>query len=479
MKKIFTPKPYQQTGIDHLGDHPIGALFAGMGLGKTAMVLARLSQDIADGSCKGALVIAPLRVSLFTWLEEVSKWHNFSWMRIVSLRTPEGMAAWHRGDACIYTLNYESLYIPRTARDGTTVDHGIIRKILHGKHPDDLPVDTIVWDELSKAKDPKSKRIQFFRKYRSKFKRHWGLTGTPIPNSHQDLFAQIRLLDDGALFGKHIGNFRQQYLEPVDFHERQWKVRADCEGMIEQKLLSYVLTLRSEDHLDIPPVTVEDVPVSLPPAVRVKYKKLEKELILRLTDAQVTAVNKGVLVGKLQQMLSGAVYADSLGNIYDLGAGEVKTVTQVHDGKIKALHKLVDREKAPMLVVIRYIHERERILAAFPQAKAFHSDLLGDWNAGKIPMLVAHPLSISHGLNMQSGGSRIVWVTLPFSTEEYNQTNARLARTGQKHPTQIFRLLVDGTLDDVVVSVLESRNNTQDNFLGVLSRNLKILNSIT
>jgi SNF2 family DNA or RNA helicase len=270
MKKIFTPKPYQQTGIDHLGDHPIGALFAGMGLGKTAMVLARLSQDIADGSCKGALVIAPLRVSLFTWLDEVAKWHNFSWMRIVSLRTPEGMAAWHRGDACIYTLNYESIYIPRTARDGTTVDHGIIRKILHGKHPDDLPVDTIVWDELSKAKDPKSKRIQFFRKYRSKFKRHWGLTGTPIPNSHQDLFAQIRLLDDGALFGKHIGNFRQQYLEPVDFHERQWRVRADCEGMIEQKLLAYVLTLRSEDHLDIPPVTVEDVPVSLPPAVRVK-----------------------------------------------------------------------------------------------------------------------------------------------------------------------------------------------------------------
>jgi len=477
---IFIPKPYQQTGIDHLGANPIGAVFAGMGLGKTAMVLARLSQDIADGSCRGALIVAPLRVSLFTWLDEVAKWENFRWMKIVSLRTPEGMAAWHRGDACIYTLNFESLYIPRTAADGSSVDHGIIKKILHGKHPDDLPVDTIVWDELSKAKSHKSKRIQFFRKYRSKFKRHWGLTGTPIPNSHQDLFAQMRLLDDGAMFGKHLGNFRQQYLEPIDFHERQWRVRPECQGMIEEKLLSCVLTLRSEDHLDIPPVTVEDISVSLPPAVKVKYKKLESELVLRLQDSQVTAVNKGVLVGKLQQMLSGAIYAESLSNIYNVGGEETKTVTQVHDAKIKALGKLVAREKgAPLLVVIRFIHERERILEAFPQAQAFHSDLLGDWNAGKIPMLVAHPLSISHGLNMQTGGSRIVWVTLPFSTEEYNQTNARLARTGQKHPTQIFRLLVDGTLDEVVVSVLESRNQTQDGFLQALSKNLKTLNSIT
>tara|TARA_R110000868_G_scaffold124963_8_gene330219 strand:- start:2987 stop:4423 length:1437 start_codon:yes stop_codon:yes gene_type:complete len=475
---IFTPKPYQQLGINHLGENDIAALFAGMGLGKTAMVLSRLASDIADGSCRGALIIAPLRVSLFTWIDEVAKWKNFKWMNIVSLRTPEGMAAWERGEACIYTLNYESIHIPRTTRDGEKLDYGIIKKILHGKKASELPVDTVVWDELSKAKNPSSKRIQFFRKYRSKFTRHWGLTGTPIPNSYQDIFAQIRLLDDGAMFGKVMGNFKTQYLEPEDFTERKWRVRPDCVGLIEEKLATIALTLRSEDYLDIPPVRVEDIPVVLPPKIKTVYKKMEKELIVTLENSQISAVNKGVLVGKLQQILCGSIYAESVESLFDPSI-DSRVTTIIHDAKVKALRKLFDEEgQKPMLVIIRFKHERAEVLKAFPEAVEFHSDRLSDWNAGKIKMMVAHPLSMSHGLNMQDGGSRITWVTLPFSTEEYDQTNARLARMGQTQETKIFRLIVEGTLDDGVAAVLEAKTETQDGFLKKLSRNMKVLRAV-
>jgi SNF2 family DNA or RNA helicase len=473
---IFTPKEHQTLGIDHLGRNELAILLAGMGLGKTAMVLERLNRDIPDGGCKGALVIAPLRVSLFTWRDEVAKWESFRWMRVVSLRTPEGLAAWERGDACIYTINYESLYIPRTnPKTGEITDHGLVAKLLKGKRASQLPVDTVIWDELSKAKNPSSKRIQHFRKYRNKFRRHWGLTGTPTPNSYVDLFAQVRLIDEGATFGKVMGNFKTQFLEPVDFHERKWRVRDDAKGVIELKLSRIALTLRSEDWLEIPPVITEDVEVAFPAKAAAIYKKLLKEMIVTLEDSKVKAVNKGVLIGKLQQFTGGAVYAESIEAIMR-GSSDTKTVTVIHDAKLKALRKLFDAHgRQPVIVAIKYKHERERILAAFPEAEAFHSDKLDRWNQGKIKMLVAHPLSMSHGLNMQSGGNRIIWFSMTHSLEEYEQLNARLARTGQKKETFIHRLVINGTVDDAVVAALEAKAESQDGFMELTSRNLVTL----
>ena len=396
----FTPFDYQRRGIDHLINNDEGGLFAGMGLGKTAMTLAALDHLISTGECKGALIVAPLRVSLFTWANEVEQWDNFKWMKIVSLRTEEGLAAWERGDACIYTINYESLFIPKYKNVGgkrTQVgDSGMMAKLLTA---DTIPVDTIVWDELSKAKSHKSKRINEFTKYRGKFKRHWGLTGTPAPNSYQDLFGQINLLDGGKRFGKFITHFLQQYFRPVNPYvpQQQWKweVTPGSTGLIEDKIKDMVLTLRSEDYLDIPPTEFTDIPVALPPKARTIYNRLEKELIIRLKDTKVKAVNQAVLVGKLQQVLGGAVYAHSVDTI--IATDETKVVTEIHDAKIKALHKLwVSEGKQPMIVATKFIHERERICAAIPEAVEFSSDKLDDWNAGKIPLLVAHPASMSH-----------------------------------------------------------------------------------
>lgn len=474
----FEPLTHQRMAIDHLLNNDIAALFAGMGLGKTGSTLAAYGELLATGASKGALVIAPLRVSLFTWLDEVAKWDDFRWMKIVSLRTPEGMASWQRGDACIYTINYESLYIPRHISKTEVVDHGFLSKHIKGKRPEQLPVDTVIWDELSKAKDPKSKRIKEFRRYRSKFKRHWGLTGTPAPNSHLDLFAQIRLLDDGATFGKQSRNFKIQYFEPVDFFQRKWQVREGCKGLIEEKLKRIALTLRSEDWLDIPPTEVVDVDVQLPAAALASYKKLQKEMLIRLEDEKIVAVTKAVLTSKLLQLTGGAVYAESLKEIFNTEEG-CKTVTHIHDAKIKALRKLFDDEgREPMIVAIKFKHERDRILAAFPEAVAFHSDHIPAWNRGEIKMLVAHPLSLSHGLNLQAGGSRVAWFTPTYAPEEYDQLNARVARTGQKDRTTIFRLLCPGTIDDAVVATLDAKGDNQAGLLQTL-KNLQVLAKIT
>ena len=477
----FTPREHQRLGINWLLERDEAALFAGMGLGKTAMTLAALSKLIADGDCRGALIIAPLRVSIFTWADEVAAWDEFRWMKIVSLRTEEGLASWDRGDAAIYTVNYESLFIPKykvaNGKRQVVGDTGIINRLLSGKRASHLPVDTVIWDELSKAKSHKSKRINEFKKHREKFRRHWGLTGTPAPNAHEDLFAQVGLLDGGKRLGKFITHFRTQYLQPenpfVPAVQQKWKVRPGCDGLVEKKIEDLALTLRSEDWLDIPPTETIDVEVALPAQARRLYAQLEKQMILMLKDSKVKAVNQGVLVGKLQQVTGGAVYAHDLKTI--IATDETKVVTEIHDAKIKALRKLWESEgKQPMLVATKFIHERERILAAIPEAVEFHSNKLDDWNAGKIPMLVAHPASMSHGLNMQHGGSRAVWFTPTFSSEEYDQFNARLARTGQTNETKIFHLIAPGTIDDAVLASLQSKQKNQSGLMKTL-RNLQVL----
>ena len=486
---IFTPFEHQELGINHLISNDEAGLFAGMGLGKTAMTLSAIAHHIANGDSKGVLIVAPLRVSLFTWVEEVAQWENFRWMKIVSLRTAEGLAAWERGDACIYTINYESLFIPKyemqlvkgKRKKVQVGDSGMLARLIKGKRASHLPVDTVVWDELSKAKNHKSKRIKEFTKYRDKFKRHWGLTGTPAPAGYQDLFAQINLLDGGARFGKFITHFLERYFEPVNAFvpavQRKWQVRQGCAGLIEDKIKDMILTLRSEDWLDIPPTEFIDVEVAMPAKAKGVYKTLEKELIVRLEDAKVKAINQAVLVGKLQQVLGGAVYAHDITQI--ITTEETKIVTEIHDAKIKALRKLWESEgKQPMIVATKFIHERKRILEAIPEAIEFSSDKLDDWNAGKIPLLIAHPASMGHGLNMQHGGSRAVWFTLTYDPQEYEQLNARVARTGQKNTTKIFHLMVPGTIDDAVLAAIRLKGDVQSGLLKTL-KNVQVLAAVS
>lgn len=456
----FTPLEHQKLAIDHLIKTPEALLFAGMGLGKTASVLSATNWLFSDGDMKGLLIVAPLRVAVLTWPDEIEKWADFRYMKVANLRTKQGKKDWKNGAAHIYTINYESL--PR-----------FIEERIKGRRASELPVDSVLFDEVDNAKNPSSKRIKTFRQFaRAKFRRAWGMTGTPTSNSRQDLFAQVRLIDQGKTFGKTFGKWQRQYFEPENTWSQYPKMvlRPGSEEALEKAISHMALVLRSEDWLKIPPVHTKDIQVTLPAAAKKIYKQVEKELLYTLeNDSEILAVNQAVLVAKLLQITSGAVYAQE---------GEDESTRRpetLHTAKIDALRKLhKDIGGEPLLVACQYRHEIGRILEAFPEARKFENHLLKDWNAGKIPLLVAHPKSIGHGLNLQAGGNIICWFSNNHSRGLYDQFNARLARQGQKAETTIYRLVCNGTVDDAVIAALSFKGDDQAAFLKTL-KNIKRL----
>jgi len=456
---LFSPLEHQHLAIDHMHEKDIALLFAGMGLGKTASTLEAFNRRFLDGDCKGVLIVAPLRVAVLTWPDEVKKWANFSWMRVANLRTKEGKRAWENGDAEIYCINYEAL--PTFSKNH-----------IHGKRAAQMPVDAVVFDEISVAKNPQSKRINAFRKYIPKFRIRQGLTGTPLPNSHLDLFAQVRLVDEGERFGKFSTHYRKTYFRPENEYSDfpKYVLRDGAKEIIEEKLSDIALTLLSKDWLKIPPTELIDVPTTMNKKARETYQRLEEELIVLLSNGEkLKAVNLAVLAGKLLQITGGACYKT------DEDDNATQEVETLHDSKIKALAKLYkDEGEEPILIACQYRHEIERVKKELG-AIEFSEENLPKWNEGKIPMMVAHPKSISHGLNLQHGGRIIVWYSLSYSRETYDQFNARLARTGQQHITKIFRLICPGTIDDAVAGVLHNKGANQSAFLDAMNNVQRLL----
>lgn len=445
----FNPEPVQKIAIKHLLANRCAALFMGTGLGKTASTLSAICELFKDGATKGVLIVAPLRVANLTWPAEIAKWVQFRWLKVANLRTREGWEMLENGTAHVYLCNFEML--PKIAD-----------KYFKGRRT--VSFDAVVFDELTKAKNHKSKRINSIRQYLYKHcDIFWGLTGTPTPNGLLDLFAQIRLLDKGERLSPSFGKFRKTYFDQIDFYGYKWEPKPDARQRIYKRLKDIALTLRREDWLDIPDMFIEDVEVSMPSEVRTKYKELEKELLIILEDnVELEAVNAAVLVNKLLQMTSGAVYYRSDKNYHIL-----------HDAKLKALLNTVknigDRN---CLIVYKYKHEVERILKLLPDARAFkdmkEKDAIEAWNAGKIRHLLVNPASMAHGLNMQQGGSDVVWYTLDWSSELYDQTNARVARRGQECETTIWRLLMNKSVDEAVAESLRSKNVEQSALLNAL-----------
>lgn len=445
----YNAEPVQVLAEEHLVNNKFAALFMGTGLGKTAATLAAMCELFRDGRTKAVLVIAPLRVCNFTWPDEMDKWDQFRWLRYANLRTEEGWKALQDRSAHVYLCNYEML--PKL-RD----------KYLKGNR--DVAFDAVVFDELTKAKNHNSKRINSVRQY---FYKHcdtrWGLTGTPTPNSLLELFAQIRLLDQGKRLGVSFGHFRETYFDKQDFYGYTWKVKPNSKERIYQRVGDIALTLSRQDWLDIPDVFVEDTDVSMPSEVKDMYKELEAELLIMLDDdKELEAQNAAVLVNKLLQMTSGAIY-------YEVG----EPYHNLHTAKIDALCKLVKRiGNSTTLIAYQYRHELDRIKKALPNAVGFKDmperELLDKWNQGEIAQLLVNPMSMAHGLNMQLGGSNVIWFSLPWSPELYDQTNARLARRGQECETTIHRLVMTGTMDEAVVEALRRKDEDQTALLVAL-----------
>lgn len=436
----FTPRPYQQEAIEWLLSRRQAALFSGCGLGKTAVVLTALKELLIGGGIRGALIVAPKRVAKWTWPQEAAKWSCLDWLRVSDVSTAKGLRDYHNRLSHVYTINYERLpgFMAKHYRRGTT--------------------DVVVWDELSKAKNHTSIRIRCFSKARKDHVWHWGLTGTPQPNSALDLFAQIRLLDGGERFGKSYYKFRKELFKPTDYREYNWEAKPGSVESIYDKISNLALVQRSSQYLDIPDVLVEDVPVTLDAEPRAYYKEMQKEMVAQFESGDVAALSAAVLTGKLAQMASGYVY-DMEGNTIKL-----------HDAKITALQKVLRTVKAPLLVAANYRHETEAILQAVPGAEPWSdkTNTLERWNAGKIRCLVAHPASIGHGLNLQYGGSNICWFSPTWSRELYDQFNARIARQGQAKISTIYRILAVDTIDEAIVEALREKSEMQNTLLTIV-----------
>ena len=435
---LLNLEDYQKLMRDFLVNHDRAAGFCGVGIGKTASTLSAIASLKAMGEIRNALIVAPLRVATLTWPNEVRKWETFSGMSVCNLRREP----FRKAD--LYTINYESLH----------------------RLPSLDAFDVIVFDELTRAKNPASSRINDLRAKLDPGLRRWGLTGTPRPNSLLELFAQVRLLDDGQRLGRSYDLFRRTWFTPEDWNEYRWIPKPDAEKRIYEKIADLAITLRSSDYLHIPETIVEDVEVALPKDAHALYRELERELLVMLEDKEIVALNAAVLVNKLLQVCSGCVY--------DQG----KTPVDVHVGKVHALKRTLT-EIAPdrAIIATNYIHERARICAAVPGAvdgHMFRGDIEDAWNSGKIKYLVADARSLGHGLNLQGGGRTVIWFSPTYSRELYDQFNARVIRKGQKDVTRIYRIICPGTIDDAVLETLRVRGDEQTEMLAILS-NLRLM----
>ena len=441
MTETFRPFPYQVPMVDHLLANDRAALFVSPGKGKTVVTLTALDTLATCGQLRGALIVAPLRVCSITWPAQVARWSHTSWMRVANLRTAEGLEAWHEGAADIYLINSELLpnRLPLMFPKRKTFV---------------CPVDTLVIDELSLAKNPQSKRFKALHKHLGGITRRWGLTGTPIPNNYLDLFMQVKMLDDGKRLGKTFTAYRDEYFYPADYMRYSFKLVIGSKDKIDRRLSDLALVMVG-DPTDLPSSSIIDIPAALPPEARKQYKTLEKEMLAEIADGEIAAPSAGVLVNKLLQMTSGAVY------------DEDRNVLPVHTAKLDALRTLVAKHRGePILVLCAFKHESARVLEAIPEAQMFDELMLTAWKEGRIPVWVADPRSLSHGIDGLQASCRIaIWCSLTYSNETYIQTNARLIRTGQTAETIIYRIICPGTIDDAVAEALRDKSDTQTGML--------------
>lgn len=431
----YVPHEYQNYAEDFIIEHPACGLLLDMGLGKTVIALTAVDKLLFDYfEVAKVLVIAPLRVAQDTWSRECVKWEHLRHLKISKVLGSEKerrMALNRRAD--IYIINRENV------------------EWLSKEYKWDF--DMVVIDELSSFKSYSAKRFKALKKMRPKVKRVVGLTGTPAPNSLIDLWPQINLLDMGERLGRFIGSYRRDYFEP-DKRNRQvvfsYKPKVYAEEAIYRKISDICVSMKACDYIKMPERIDNRVEVSMDDKKMALYRKLECEMLLPFEGGDIDAVNAAALSNKLLQMANGAVYDEN------------KAVRLIHNKKLDALEDLVEASNGkPVLVFYSYIHDRDRIIKRFKAAELKTSEEIDAWNSGGFEIAIAHPASAGHGLNLQAGGSTIIWFGLTWSLELYQQANARLWRQGQKDTVVIHHIITKDTIDELVMQALVRKQNGQ------------------
>lgn len=436
--------------IDYIETNDVSALFLAMGLGKTVITLSAIQNLLFDSfEIKKVLIIAPIRVARDTWPDECEKWEHLHLLRYATVigSVNERIQALQK-KADIYFINRENI-------------DWLVNK---SEMPFDF--DMVVIDELSSFKSHTAKRFKALVQVRPYIKRIVGLTGTPSSNGLMDLWAPFRILDKGERLGRFITHYRQTYFEPDKRNGMiiySYKLRQGSEEAIYEKISDITVSMKAEDYLVMPELMMNQVTVELSKKEQDIYDQLKKEMLVTLKDKEIDAVNAAVLSGKLLQMASG--------NIYD----EDKKSIHVHDKKLDALEDLIEGANGkPLLVTYWFKHELYRIKERFDIRELKTKQDFKDWNNGEIPVAIIHPASAGHGLNLQSGGSTLVWFSLTWSLELYEQTNARLYRQGQTESVVIHHIVAKNTLDEYVLKALQNKSKSQNALIDAVKADLEV-----
>ena len=446
----YEPHEYQKYATEFILTHPVAAVLLEMGLGKSVITLTALFDLCLDQFLiRKVLVIAPLRVARDTWPSEIKKWDHLEGLTysVVVGSEAERKAALMR-TADLYIINRENVDWLVT-KSGMTFDF-----------------DMVVIDELSSFKSWRAKRFKSLLKVRPYVKRIVGLTGTPSSNGLMDLWAEFRLLDLGKRLGRFITHYRNAFFTPDKRNGEvvfSYKPLPGAEKQIYDRIADITISMKSCDYLKLPECIINEVPVWMDDKEMEVYDTFREEMVAKVKDREIDAANAAVLSGKLLQMANGAVY------------DEDKKAIHIHDRKLDALEDLIEAANGkPVLIAYWYQHDVDRIKARFTVREIKTSKDIEDWNAGKISAAVIHPASAGHGLNLQTGGSTIIWFGLTWSLELYQQTNARLHRQGQKETVVIHHIIAKGTIDEQVMSALRKKEKTQDALIDAVKANLGV-----
>lgn len=450
---------YQKVCVEHIISHPFCGVFLDMGLGKTISTLTAI-EELKYDYCEidTVLVIAPKRVVETVWEEEAKKWDHtkhLTFSKIIGTERQRLAALKVKADVHIISRDNIawlcSLYAAK------------------------LPYDMLVIDELSSFKAHQTQRFKSLRLARPWFKRVVGLTGTPAPNGLINLWSQMYLIDRGERLEKTITAYRSRYFRPGasnGYVVYSYNLLSDSERLIQERIKDICISMRAEDYLEMPERIDNFVRVTMPDKLMDAYKKFEQENVITLANeieegaTTVNAVNAAALSNKLLQFANGAMYDEN------------KNVVPIHDLKLEALKEIIEAaDGKPVLVAWTYQFDRDRIKNYFrnmaPRELKTAEDI-NDWNAGKVQLMLAHPASAGHGINLQAGGNIIVWYGLTWSLELYQQFNARLYRQGQKQRTIIHHIVNSGTHDEDVVKALKSKDKTQNNLMNSIKAKLEL-----
>lgn len=451
---IYHPHDYQKYSIEFVKTHPIAALLLSMGLGKTSTTLTALDDLLFDSfEIHKVLVIAPLRVTK-VWLDEVKKWNHLNYLRcslVAGTEQERKRALWANAD--IYIINRENVQ--------WLIDESGIQ----------FDFDTLVVDELSSFKNFKTKRFKSLMKVRPMVKRVIGLTGTPTSNGLMDLWSEFKLLDQGKRLGRFITNYRDQYFRPDKRNGQvvfSYKPLPFAEDALYDKISDITISMKANDYLNMPELISNHIEVEMSEKEMKVYQELKQELVITLGDEDVTASNAASLSNKLTQMANGAIYLDNHESAI------------IHDRKLDALEDLIEAQcDKPVLVAYWFKHDLDRIKNRLEELKVNFKEIkteasIEDWNKGNIEVGLIHPASAGHGLNLQEGGSTLIWFGLTWSLELYEQTNARLYRQGQKDRCVVIEHIVTkGTIDEQIIKALEEKDKSQSRLIDAVKANLR------